>query len=564
LDYWFDYPGFAVDEEAVYITGNMFRFVTNAGATFNRLWIVDKGVGSGGLYDGGTSTTASLNPAGTSGLVINYQPAHVFGAGGIPGGGGTIGTFLIGYTGLTSGGPGANEAVSIIRVNSPLGATSLSASTVTVSDMEDVGGIFGFPALPDAPQSGTATLVEVNDRRTLHAVWRNNALWATTTINPNSGADAGQTTAHWWELDTSAVPGGPLTLADEGDIGGEDVATGAYTFFPSVAVDPCGNAGFGFSASASTIFPGAYYTARYASDAAGTVQSSGTLAAGTDYYIRTFGGPRNRWGDYSGMALDPDNEATFWVFNEYAMTRGTPTLPGPEDGRWATQYGSFASGLDFGDLPAGYALTTFGDDGARHCLDSVSLGGSVDPDGDGEANGSASGDADDNDAAVQRVDNWSDGDGDVDVTVSGGRGCLSGWLDFWDGTGFGPDDDFADSDEQIISNQPVDTGVTSFNFTLPANVANSQTFYARFRLVTDADADGDCTDQSAPGVTGLAVGGEVEDYQWAFSPTAIRLSEANLQEARQPAWPAGALVMVAVVSLGLVILAEKRKRPPVL
>ncbi len=54
---------------------------------------------------------------------------------------------------------------------------------------------------------------------------------------------------------------------------------------------------------------------------------------------RTFGGPRNRWGDYSGISVDPSNEKFFWVFNEYALMRSdTPDAFGG-DGRWGTAWG---------------------------------------------------------------------------------------------------------------------------------------------------------------------------------------------------------------------------------
>ena len=51
-----------------------------------------------------------------------------------------------------------------------------------------------WPDLPDAPQLGTATTIEVNDRRALDAVWQDDptngpSLWFTTTINPNVGYD---------------------------------------------------------------------------------------------------------------------------------------------------------------------------------------------------------------------------------------------------------------------------------------------------------------------------------------------------------------------------------------
>ena len=48
-DTWADYPGIAVDEEAVYITANMFPFTSGSGGV--RLWIANKGV-SGGWYGG--------------------------------------------------------------------------------------------------------------------------------------------------------------------------------------------------------------------------------------------------------------------------------------------------------------------------------------------------------------------------------------------------------------------------------------------------------------------------------------------------------------------------------
>ena len=155
---------------------------------------------------------------------------------------------------------------------------------------------------------------------------------------PPSGADAGQATAHWFQVDTTNL--GSLTLADQGNVGGNDVDAGAFTYFPSIAVDLEGDLAIGFALSSPNHYPGAYYAGRLATDAAGTVRSTHTLAAGVADYLRTFGGPSNRWGDYSGMALDPSNEVTFWVFNQYSLTPGTP-LNG-EDGRWGTRWGSFS------------------------------------------------------------------------------------------------------------------------------------------------------------------------------------------------------------------------------
>jgi hypothetical protein len=329
LDNWADYPGFAIDEEAVYVTANMFDHAPFTGfSTATRLWIVDKGV-VGGFYGGGAASVGGGwdFPGLTGGAVLTHQPAHVFGAGGV---GGTVGTFLVGYSGFTDG---VSEYIQVIRVDDPFTSppTFSAAELVSLGDIESP-----VSALPDAPQLGSATEIEVNDRRTLHAVWRNNSIWLTTTINPNSGPDIGQTTAHWVQLNTTTL--GSTTLTDQGDVGGEDIASGTFTFFPSIAVNSNEDVIVGFSASASTIFPGAYYAGRFVGDPAGTVNSSVVVRAGLDFYVRTFGGPRNRWGDYTGASVDPTDDKAFWIFNEYALTRGSVFGIPPEDGRWGTVY----------------------------------------------------------------------------------------------------------------------------------------------------------------------------------------------------------------------------------
>ncbi len=329
FDYWADYPGFAIDEDAVYITNNMFLFPPGSAFGGVRLWIVHKGI-VGGFYGGGAATVTVHNPYASAGIATTTQPAHVFGVGGVPGGAGLIGTFLVSYSGLSDG---TLEYVQVVRVDDPLGAPTFTQEYVSVGNIDATATTI----LPDAPQLGTSTLVEVNDRRALNAVWRSGTLWLSTTLIPSSGADAGQTTAHWFKLSTSAVPGGAITLSDQGDIGGEDIAPTTYTFFPSIAVNATGDAVIGFSASAASIYPGAYFTGRFSTDPPGSNRGSGTLRTGLDYYIRTFGGPRNRWGDYSGACIDPA-DGSFWIFNLYAKARGTP-ISG-EDGRWATAFGN--------------------------------------------------------------------------------------------------------------------------------------------------------------------------------------------------------------------------------
>lgn len=355
-DHWADYPGFEVCEEAVYITNNMFAHTGGVTSFTSRLWIIDKHGGGDWYATGAVPPWTTWEPyvlAGWGGFESTTMPALVFGAGGATPAG--TGTYLVSYSGLTYGGPGGLEVAIVIRVNNPITAPTFTditgGSLVSLGDIEDVGGIYGWPALPDAPQLGTTVLIEVNDRRVLDAVWQDDPnhspmLWFTTTINPNSAFDAansGQTTAMWARINTTTT-----LLQDKGTIGGEDIATHAYTFFPSLAVNPQGDAYFGFAASAETIYCGAYAAGQGYNDAAGTVRASETVQVGLDYYRRTFGDwltDRNRWGDYNGAAIDPV-DGSFWVFNEYAMARGTPTTGpnGNEDGRWGTVWGKLTLG----------------------------------------------------------------------------------------------------------------------------------------------------------------------------------------------------------------------------
>jgi hypothetical protein len=315
---WADYPGLAVGTNAIYITANMFGFALGD-YKGGRLWIVAKSP----FYSGGTATAIVRDHITLgSGYGATYQPAHMFGT--PPTG---VGTFLVLYSGLSNG---TNESVNVIRVSNSLTSPTFTGQDVALLNVDNTGGPYN-----DAPQSGTGTLIRTNDRRTQNAIWRNNNLWSTFTVVPNSGVIAGEVTAHWVRINTTTLA--TLTLADQGDIGGETIATNCFTFFPSIAVNSNSDVCIGFSASASSIFPGCYFTGRLSTDPAGFTITPDVVMAGLAYYIRIFGSSGNRWGDYSGSSVDPTDDQTFYVFNQYALTQGTPAGTGL--GRWGTAFG---------------------------------------------------------------------------------------------------------------------------------------------------------------------------------------------------------------------------------
>jgi len=80
----------------------------------------------------------------------------------------------------------------------------------------------------------------------------------------------------------------------------------------------------------------------------------------------------------------------------------------------------------------------------------------------------------------------------------------------------------------------------------------NSTFNARFRLYPSAPIN------PTTAWTGTAPGGEVEDYQWGFKPTAVSLSKLNAAAAVAPAGiSAGGL---GLAMLGAWVLIRRRRR----
>jgi len=325
-----DFPGIAVDDKAVYVTNNMFAFGSSSYEGV-RLWIIRKAAAY--ADDDPSIFFIVRNPYASAGFVTTTVPAHMFGS--VPTGssGRPMGTFLAAYSGITDG---TSEYLQIVEVTDPLqtvGGPFFTVQQLNVGNIDD-------PTLtvPDAIQPGSPARIETNDRRMLSAVWRNNNLYCAANIRGLAlSADANQAVARWWRLNTTSTTA--LTQADAGNVSGEDIAAGTQTYYPSVMVDANGNMAVGFSASGPAVYPGAYYATRLAGDPAGATSIPTALAVGVEFYQRYFGGTTNRWGNYNGIALSQPDEYDFWIFNQYAGTRGD--LVGTDDGRWRTRLGRF-------------------------------------------------------------------------------------------------------------------------------------------------------------------------------------------------------------------------------
>jgi len=108
----------------------------------------------------------------------------------------------------------------------------------------------------------------------------------------------------------------------------------AYRWMGSAAMDGAGNIGIGYSKSSSSVYPSIAFASRTPGMPAGTMGAETILQAGAGAQT-TY----NRWGDYTSLRIDPDDDTTFWYTNEY-YTKNSPFF----NFNWSTAIASFTAG----------------------------------------------------------------------------------------------------------------------------------------------------------------------------------------------------------------------------
>jgi hypothetical protein len=141
----------------------------------------------------------------------------------------------------------------------------------------------------------------------------------------DTGSSSGNTGIRWYELRN---PGTGFTVYQQGTYAPDS----SYRWMPSIAQDQNGDIAMGYSVSSSTMSPTIRYTGRVSSDPTGTMEGESDILS----LANVSSGSQtsySRWGDYSSMALDPNDDCTFWYTNEYQPANGNA---------WSTRIASFA------------------------------------------------------------------------------------------------------------------------------------------------------------------------------------------------------------------------------
>lgn len=293
---WLDYPHAGVGDNHIFMGGNIFTL----GGSFveGRIYAFNKA----NLYSGAATAAIAL---GLGNTYDTPQPINLHGS-------------------STNTWPNwGNKHYFMAEPYDGINYTLFEWDTVTLTNRGNLAiGTGGMPV--QVVQSGGSN-IQANDWRPLDFEYRNGYGWTTATNSCNPGS--GTVNCLVWaqvDLDNAALgPAGSGVYGSNGD----------HRFFPDLAVNHCNDMALGYTKSNSSIFPSVWVTGRESGDPAGQLQAEIEMKAGEITYL-AFDSPPRRWGDYTGMTIDPDG-LTFWYLGEYSKVTGNV------NGRWGNYIGSF-------------------------------------------------------------------------------------------------------------------------------------------------------------------------------------------------------------------------------
>nr|HRJ50781.1 hypothetical protein [Phycisphaerales bacterium] len=250
--YWWDYPGFGYDQNAYYVSGNLFG-LNNSG------W---GGVGyrvfhKAPLLNGQPAVFSTLRDSGAA----SVQVAQAHGNPSAP--------YFVSVNN--------NSSMKIQAITNPLTSPAIATTTVSVP---------GFQGPGSAPAAGGQS-VSLIDSRIMNAHWRGGNLYATHHISAS-----GVNVARWYHFNTNNWPtSGGVSLAQSGNI---NPGGGKHTYFPAIYSNKFHDVGIVVGESSSDQRIGVSVAGRRVTDPPGTM---GPL---TQLHLSPVNGG-GRWGDYQDI-----------------------------------------------------------------------------------------------------------------------------------------------------------------------------------------------------------------------------------------------------------------------
>ena len=310
-----DYPKFGVWPDGIYMSSNMFGYAAGASYQGFHMWALNKQQ----MYNGDPSPQ-----------VVDFS------------GDSSDFTVIPANSRLQTGTPPAGSPEYFVSTEQFLNALSIykfhvdwdkvSTSTFTGPQTQLAPNCW-----PNAAVSNASTPANAADTLSIRAMAQAQysnlggaeSLWVDHTVQRNVSATnttcnattGGNATVRWYQAN---VTGGNVAANTvQGATYDPDAANTFFRFMPALAVDRSGDLAITYTKSNAVTNPQIKYAGRLAGDPANTLpQTEQTLIDGTGAQSGNCGPSAcTRWGDYSGMALDP-NGCEFWMSGEYYATTG--------------------------------------------------------------------------------------------------------------------------------------------------------------------------------------------------------------------------------------------------
>jgi hypothetical protein len=161
------------------------------------------------------------------------------------------------------------------------------------------------------PQEGTKQQLDsLGDRLMFRLAYRNMLSHESLVVNHSVKTSAAPAGVRWYEIrDPERRP----FVFQQGTLtnGGQSLWMG------SIAMDKAGDIAVGFSKSGSSTHPAIAYAGRVPGDPLNMLESPALIFQGKGSQIGV-----DRWGDYSGLSIDPSDDCTFWYVNQYMPSNG--------------------------------------------------------------------------------------------------------------------------------------------------------------------------------------------------------------------------------------------------
>lgn len=342
-----DYPTLAFDNNAVYIGTNNFAPASAGGPNSFRGTTLNV-IPIASLFNAAAPTTAGNVQFTTP--FVSGDPNNDF------------------TRGFSIQGVNSNEATTVgniftvsisdfaVQRYDVLNAGTAGATRTATTDL---GSTYTFNNLARQP-IGTRSIDPLDDRISSSVYEVNGRIYAVQTITP-VGQD--ETRVRYYVMDSVTN-----ALLDEGEIG-----EAGYDYYQgSLAVNNAGQVVIAYNRSGFSATDGKiriYARSFYTADDGSLVQLGDELLLKeslTDQYRNgtVFGGNpagagRQRWGDYSAVSLDPNNQNNFWVIGQFAREFNSPQFGHP-GGSGGSRWGTWITQLSIVPEPQTWAMMVFG------------------------------------------------------------------------------------------------------------------------------------------------------------------------------------------------------------